>query len=156
MEWTCILTCKRLLDRAPVCMWGGDFTFDSLQLLYMSPLWSILLLLNWVRLFLSDSFLTTSVCVSVCLCGGVWVAGLFAMVLCSMAIQRLTLRGGMVKRRHSLCWRNRLRRSGWTHRRNILWHPDLSSTRITYILYTIIMHNNNMTQLVSLYVCMYV
>ncbi len=27
MEWTFILTCKRLLDRAPVCMWGGGFYF---------------------------------------------------------------------------------------------------------------------------------
>ena len=51
------------------CMYvcgARDFTFDSLQLLYISPLWSILLLLNWVRLFLPDCFLTTSVCVSVC------------------------------------------------------------------------------------------
>ena len=131
MEWTCILTCKRLLDRAPVCMCGaGDFAFDSLQLLHISPLWSILLFLNWVRLFLSDCFLTTSVCVSVCVsvrrC--VCVAGLFAMVLCRLAIQRLTRRGFLVKRRHSLCSRNRLRRSGWTHHRNILVHPDLSST----------------------------
>ena len=36
MEWTCILTCKRLLEEAPVCMWGEcssiivDLLFDSL------------------------------------------------------------------------------------------------------------------------------
>ncbi len=90
-------------------------------------------------------------CLSVCLCGGVCVAGLFAMVLCRVARQRLTGRGGRVKRRHSLCWRNRLRRSGWTHHRNILGHPDLSSTRIMNILYHHIVHYNNTTQLV--YVC---
>ena len=136
MEWTCILACKRLLDRAPVCMWGEGFYFRF----YSTPLYeSIMVLLkkNWVRLFLSDCFLTTSVCVPVCLCvcAGVCVAGLFAMVLCRVAGQRLTWRGKGVKRRHSLCSRNRLRRSGWTHHRNILVHPDLSSTRIMNILY---------------------
>ncbi len=116
------------MERLYVCG-ARDFTFDSLQLLYMSPLWSILLLSNWVRLFLPD-FFTYHFYLCVCLCGGVCVAGLFAMVLCSLAIQRLTWRGGRVKRRHSLCSRNRLRRSGWTHHRNILVYPDLSSTRI--------------------------
>ena len=76
-------------------MWGEGFTFDSIQLLYMSPLWSILLFLSCVRLFLPDSFLTTYVCLCVCLCvcAAVCVAGLFAMVLCRMARQRLTGRG---------------------------------------------------------------
>ena len=57
------------------CMYvcgARDFTFDSLQLLHISPLWSILLFINWVRLFLPYSFLTDSVCVSVCLCGVVY------------------------------------------------------------------------------------
>jgi hypothetical protein len=67
--------CVSWIERLYVCG-AGDFTFDSLQLLYMSPLWSIFLFLNWVRLFLPDCFLTTSVCVSVCVsvrrcvCGG--------------------------------------------------------------------------------------
>ena len=133
MEWTCIFACKRLLDRAPVCMWGEGFYFRfSSTPLYESIM--VHFIIYWVRLFLPDIF-SNHFYLSVCLCGGVCVAGLFAMVLCRMAIQRLTWRGGMVKRRHSLCSRNRLRRSGWTHHRNILVHPDLSSTRIMNILY---------------------
>ena len=129
MEWTVIFACKRLLDRAPVCR---DFT---LQLLYMSPLWSILFFIGSGYSCLIVFLPLLSVCLSVCLCGGVCAAGLFAMVLCRMAIQRLTGRGRGVIRRHSLCSRNRLRRSGWTHHRKILVYPDLSSTRIMNILY---------------------
>jgi hypothetical protein len=71
-------------------------------------------------------------CVCLCVCAAVCVAGLFAMVLCSVARQRLTLRGNRVKRRHTLFSRNRFRRSGWTHR-NILVHPDSHIMNIVYL-----------------------
>jgi hypothetical protein len=86
-----------------------------------------------------------------CVCAAVCVAGLFAMVLCRMDLQRLTWRGLGVKRRHSLCSRNRLRRSGCTHHRNILVHPDSSSTCIMNIVY----HHSALQYLLimTLFVC---
>ena len=136
VEWTCILTCKRLFDRAPVCMWGEGFYFwfSSTPLYESIMVHFIIFKLGQV---IPAWFFSYHFCLCVCLsvCVAVCVAWLFAMILCRMARQRLTWRGWMVKRRHSLCSRNRLRRSGWTHHRNILVHPDLSSTRIMNILY---------------------
>ena len=39
MEWTCILTCKRLLDGAHVCMWG-ELSSIIVDLLSVS-LWNL-------------------------------------------------------------------------------------------------------------------
>ena len=141
------------------CMYVGRgiyFRFSSTPLFVrFGPFYSLYLGQVIPACFFSYHF---CLCVCLCVCAAVCVAGLFAMVLCRMAGQRLTWRGLGVKRRHSLCSRIRLRRSGWTHHRNILVHPDSSSTCIMNIVYhhSALQYGSIMTLFVCVYVCMYV